>query len=88
MNEKGRLTKTDNENPFLDIGFIKFWVVSTIFWMTFPASILVCYLMMGPFRTKQLIKALLNDFLQTSLVILVVVCILIYVIYQFVSGLF
>ena len=88
MNEKGRLTKTDNENPFLNIGFIKFWVVSTIFWMTFPASVVLCYLTMGPFRTKQFVKALINDFLQTILVILVVVCVLIYVIYYYVSGLF
>ena len=88
MNDEGQFAPKDNENPFKDMGFIKFWVVSTVFWMTFPVSIVVCYLTMGSFRTKQFIKALINDFLQTILVILVVVCILIYVIYQFVSGLF
>ena len=88
MNEEGQLTQTDNENPFDDMGFIKFWVVSTIFWMTFPASILVCYLTIGPFRTKQFIRVLINDFLQTILVILVVTCLLIYVIFQYVFGLF
>ena len=88
MNEERQLAQQDEKNPFADIGFIKFWVVSTIFWMTFPASVVLCYLAMGPIRTKQFVKALINDFLQTILVILVVVCVLIYVIYHYVSGLF
>ena len=88
MNEERQLAQRDETNPFADMGFIQFWVVSTIFWMTFPASVVLCYLTMGPFRTKQFVKALINDFLQTVLVILVVVCVLIYVIYHYVSGLF
>ena len=88
MNEERQLAQQDEKNPFADMGFIKFWVVSTIFWMTFPASVVLCYLTMGPIRTKQFVKALINDFLQTVLVILVVVCVLIYVIYHYVSGLF
>ena len=88
MNTENQISKTTDENPFKDMGFIQFWVVSTIFWMTFPASVVLCYLTMGPFRTKQFVKALINDFLQTILVILVVVCVLIYVIYHYVSGLF
>ena len=88
MNDGRQLTQQDDKNPFVDIGFIQFWVVSTIFWMTFPASVVLCYLTMGPLRTKQFVKALVNDFLQTILVILVVVCVLIYVIYHYVSGLF
>ncbi len=88
MNAERQLNRPDEKNPFADMGFIQFWVVSTIFWMTFPASVVLCYLTMGPFRTKQFVKALINDFLQTILVILVVVCVLIYVIYLYVSGLF
>mgnify|MGYP001368613436 CR=1 FL=1 len=88
MNDERQLTKQDDKNPFANMGFIRFWVVSTIFWMTFPASVILCYLMMGPLRTKQFARALINDFLQTILVILVVVCTLIYVIYQYVTGLF
>ena len=88
MNEERQLAQQDEKNPFADMSFIKFWVVSTIFWMTFPASVVLCYLAMGPIRTKQFVKALINDFLQTILVILVVVCVLIYVIYHYVSGLF
>jgi hypothetical protein len=70
------------------MGLIQFWIVSTLFWMTFPASVAICYLVMGSVRTKQLVKALVNDFLQTLLVILVVVCIVIYVIYHYVSAWF
>ena len=88
MNEERQLAQQDEKNPFADMGFIQFCVVSTIFWMTFPASVVLCYLTMGSFRTKQFVKALINDFLQTILVILVVVCVLIYVIYHYVSGLF
>ena len=88
MNEERQLVQQDDKNPFAVMGFIQFWVVSTIFWMTFPASVVLCYLTMGPVRTKQFVKALINDFLQTILVILVVVCVLIYVIYHYVSGLF
>ena len=88
MNEERQLAQQDEKNPFADMGFIQFWVVSTIFWMTFPASVVLCYLTMGPVRTKQFVRALINDFLQTILIILVVVCVLIYVIYHYVSGLF
>jgi len=78
----------DDENPFKEMGFIKFWVVSTLFWMFFPISLALCYVLIGSLRTKQLVKALVNDFLQTVLVILVVVCVVIYVIYHYVSALF
>ena len=88
MNEERQLAQHDEKNPFADMGFIQFWVVSTIFWMTFPASVVLCYLTMGPVRTKQFVKALINDLLQTILIILFVVCVLIYVIYHYVSGLF
>ena len=70
MNDERQLAQQDDKNPFADMGFIQFWVVSTIFWMTFPASVVLCYLTMGPFRTKQFVKALIHDFLQTILIIL------------------
>ena len=78
----------DDENSFKEMGFIKFWVISTLLWMFFPISLALCYVSIGSLRTKQLVKALVNDFLQTVLVILVVVCVVIYVIYQYVSALF
>ena len=88
MNTDNQITETKDVNPFKDMGFIQFWIVSTLFWVTFPVSVAFCYLTLGSVRTKQLVKALVNDFLQTLLVILVVVCIVIYVIYHYVSALF
>ena len=70
MSDERQLKQQDEKNPFADMGFIQFWVVSTIFWMTFPASLCLCYLTMGPIRTKQFVKALIHDFLQTILIIL------------------
>ena len=88
MNHERQLTQEDDKNPFKDMSFVQFWVASTIFWITFPASLALCYLAMGPIRTKQFVTALINDFFQTVLVILVVVCAFIYAIYHFVSGVF
>ena len=86
-NLKTELSEKD-EDPFKDMGFIKFWVVSTLFWMTFPISLAVSYISIGSVRTKQLVKALVHDFLQTLFIILVVISIVIYFIYDYVSGLF
>ena len=42
----------------------------------------------GSVKTKQLVKALVHDFLQTLFIILVVVCFIVYGIYHYASGLF
>ena len=81
-------TKNDDGNPLTDMGFIKFWIVSTVFWFSFPVSLVLCYLALGSVKTKQLVKALVHDFLQTLFIILVVVCVIIYTVYHYISGLF
>ena len=88
MNANDKVTQKENENPFKDIGFIKFWVVSTIFWFSFPMSLVLSYLALGSVRTRQLVKALVHDFLQTLFIIMVVVSVIIYFIYQHFSALF
>jgi hypothetical protein len=88
MNTENQITKTGDENPFKNMGFIKFWIVSTVFWFSFPVSLVFCYLALGSVRTKQLVKALVHDFLQTLFIILVVISVVIYFIYDYVSGLF
>jgi hypothetical protein len=88
MNDFNKEVIEKDEDPFKDMGFIKFWVVSTLFWMTFPISLAVSYISIGSVRTKQLVKALVHDFLQTLFIILVVISIVIYFIYDYVSGLF
>ena len=88
MNDTKTEVSEKDEDPFKDMGFIKFWVVSTLFWMTFPISLAVSYISIGSVRTKQLVKALVHDFLQTLFIILVVISVIIYFIYDYVSGLF
>ena len=88
MNDLRTEVSEKDEDPFKDMGFIKFWVISTLFWMTFPISLAVSYISIGSVRTKQLVKALVHDFLQTLFIILVVISIVIYFIYDYVSGLF
>ena len=88
MDNKTQIRNKDVENPFSEMGFIKFWIVSTVFWFSFPVSLVLCYLAMGQVKTKQLVKALVHDFLQTLFIILVVISIVIYFIYDYVSGLF
>ena len=88
MNANDKVIQKEKENPFKDMGFIKFWVVSTIFWFSFPMSLVLCYLALGSVRTRQLVKALVHDFLQTLFIIMVVVSVIIYFIYQHFSALF
>ena len=88
MNDFNKEVIEKDEDPFKDMGFIKFWVVSTLFWMTFPISLAVSYISIGSVRTKQLVKALVHDFLQTLFIILIVISVVIYFIYDYVSGLF
>ena len=88
MNDLRTEVSEKDEDPFKDMGLIKFWVVSTLFWMTFPISLVVSYISIGSVKTKQLVKVLVHDFLQTLFIILVVISVVIYFIYDYVSGLF
>ena len=88
MGNKTQIRNKDVENPFSEMGFIKFWIVSTVFWFSFPVSLVLCYLAMGQVRTKQLVKALVHDFLQTLFLLFVVMCVMLYAIYYFISNLF
>ena len=88
MDNKTQIRDKDVENPFSEMGFIKFWIVSTVFWFSFPVSLVLCYLAMGREKTKQLVRALVHDFLQTLFLIFVVVCVILYAVYYFVFNLF
>ena len=77
-----------NDNPFAAMGFISFWLVSTVFYLTFPLSLGLCLLVMGRHRTKQLIRALVHDFLQTIFILIVVVVLIIWAAWHFLLPLF
>ena len=70
---------TGKHNPFTKMGMIQFWAISTIVYLTFPVSLIVSYIAFGPLLTKQLITALLQDFLQTLFIAIGVLIILIWV---------
>ena len=76
-----------NSNPFASMGLIKFWLISALFYLTFPISFGICFVVMGPRRTRQLITALVHDFLQTILLLLVVVVLLLWVVWHFIGSL-
>ena len=58
------VSRNEQQDSFKDMGFIKFCVISTIFWFSFPVSLAFGYVTLGSDRTKQLVKALVHDFLQ------------------------
>lgn len=70
-------------NPFTKMGMVKFWTISTIVYLTFPVSLIVSYIAFGPLLTKQLVIALLQDFLQTLLVAIGALIVLILVIFYY-----
>ena len=57
------------DNSFKNISFVKFWLISYLFFMTFPLSLIFCFVYLGTTKTKQFLVALVNDFLQTLLII-------------------
>jgi len=76
-----------DSNPFASMGLIKFWLISTLFYLTFPISLGICFVALGPRRTGQLISALVHDFLQTILLLLVVVVLLSWGVWHFMGPL-
>ena len=76
-----------NDNPFAAMGFFSFWLVSMVFYLTFPLSLGLCVLVMGRQRTKQLIRALVHDFLQTIFILIVVVVLIIWAVWHFLLSL-
>ena len=60
--------KTNLDNPFNKMSIIRFWAISTLFYMFFPISLIVIFFTLGKVKTKQLLLALINDFFQTVLI--------------------
>ncbi len=57
-----KTTVGGKSNPFGDMGFFQFWILSTLFYLTFPLSLLIAFLVLGPVRTRQFVSALIQDF--------------------------
>ena len=80
--------KSNLDNPFRKMSIIRFWTISTIFYMFFPISLIIVFFTLGKNKTKQLLIALINDFFQTILIFLLFLCFLIWLFYYLVSPLF
>ena len=71
-NQEPKATVGGDSNPFGNMGFLQFWILSTLFYLTFPLSLLIAFLVLGPVRTRQFVSALVHDFLQTVLILIAV----------------
>jgi len=71
-NQEPKTTVDGDSNPFGNMGFFQFWILSTLFYLTFPLSLLSAFLVLGPVRTRQFVSALVHDFLQTVLILIAV----------------
>jgi len=59
------------EDPFSKMGFVKFWVLSLLFFSFFPLSLIILVIVIGPVKTKLFISALIKDFFQTIMILLI-----------------
>ena len=60
--KKKMIAPTADSNPFATMGLVKFWLISALFYLTFPISLVICFVVLRPRRTRQLITALVHDF--------------------------
>ena len=68
------------------MGYIKFFFLSTLFFLTFPLSIIFCLVFYGLQETKQFITVLIKDYVQTIFIIFILsLSILIFIIYYVIS---
>lgn len=70
------------EDPFSKMGFIKFWVLSLLFFSFFPLSLIILVIVIGPIKTKLFISALIKDFFQTIIISLIFFSLIVWGMFQ------
>ena len=65
--------QSNDENPYLIMGFWEFAITATLMTVFFPWSLLFCVVFYGFQNTKLLLIALLHDLLKTVFAILAIV---------------
>ena len=70
------------------MGFIKFWIFSTLFLLTFPLSLIFCLIFLGVKQTKQFMVVLISDYLQTILIIFIISIIILIFLFKYLSDFF
>ena len=76
------------KNKFEQMGFIKFWLISSIFFITFPISLIFSIIFLGPYQTKEFILVLIKDYIQTLFIIFILLIVIIYFLYNYIISLF
>ena len=83
---ENKIKSIQEKNRFKEMGFIKFWFFSTLFFLTFPLSIIFCLVFFGLHETKQLVTFLVKDYMQTMFIIFILcLSIITFIIYYVVS---
>ncbi len=77
-----RNNEVHKEDPFSKMGFVKFWVLSLLFFSFFPLSLIILVIVIGPVKTKLFISALIKDFFQTIMILLISFCLIIWGMFQ------
>ena len=70
------------------MGFVKFWIFSTLFFLTFPLSLILCLIFLGIKQTKQFIVVLIKDYLQTLLIIFSIIIVIIIFLFNYLINIF
>ena len=68
---ENEIKSIQEKNRFKEMGFIKFWFFSTLFFLTFPLSIIFCLVFFGLYDTKQFVIFLVKDYIQSMFIILI-----------------
>ena len=55
-------------NPFFDLRFYEFAALSALVLAFFPLSLVVCWLVFGIATTRDLVEAMIKDWIQTMLI--------------------
>ena len=66
-----------HRNPFLELKFYEFAAVSALVIAFFPISLLVCWFAFGSQTTRYLVEAMIKDWIQTMIILVLVVLLLI-----------
>ena len=83
---ENKIKSIQEKNRFKEMGFIKFWFFSTLFFLTFPLSIIFCLVFFGLYETKQFVTFLVKDYMQTMFIIFILcLSIITFIIYYVVS---
>ena len=85
---ENEIKSIQEKNRFKEMGFIKFWFFSTLFFLTFPLSIIFCLVFFGLYETKQFVTFLVKDYMQTMFIIFILCLLIITFIIYYVVSLF